>query len=75
MVDDLSPAVPDPARFLNAHWLNPAYLVPLIEISPGQHTDEAVTARLMALLEWSARCRCAARHRRASSSRASRRWR
>jgi 3-hydroxybutyryl-CoA dehydrogenase len=51
MVDDLSPAVPNPARFLNAHWLNPAYLVPLIEISPGRATDEAVTARLMALLE------------------------
>lgn len=51
MVDDLSPAVPNPARFLNAHWLNPAYLVPLVEVSPGKHTDEAVTARLMALLE------------------------
>ena len=51
MVDDLSVAVPHPARFLNAHWLNPAYLVPLVEISPGKDTDEAVTARLMALLE------------------------
>lgn len=51
MVDDLSPAVPHPARFLNAHWLNPAYLVPLIEVSPGQHTDEGITARLMALLD------------------------
>lgn len=51
MVDDLSPAVPHPARFLNAHWLNPAYLVPLVEISPGIHTDPAVTARLMDLLE------------------------
>ncbi|MGG5817581.1 3-hydroxybutyryl-CoA dehydrogenase [Falsiroseomonas sp. HW251] len=51
MVDDLSPAVPNPERFLNAHWLNPAYLVPLVEVSPGRHTDEDVTARLMALLE------------------------
>jgi 3-hydroxybutyryl-CoA dehydrogenase len=51
MVDDLSPAVSNPGRFLNAHWLNPAYLVPLVEVSPGQHTEEAVTARLMALLE------------------------
>ncbi len=51
MVDDLSPAVPNPGRFLNAHWLNPAYLVPLVEVSPGRHTEEAVTARLMALLE------------------------
>ena len=40
-----------PERFLNAHWLNPAYLVPLVELSPGAHTDPAVTARLKALLE------------------------
>ncbi len=51
MVDDLSPAVPNPARFLNAHWLNPAYLVPLVEVSPGRATSEEVTARLVALLE------------------------
>jgi 3-hydroxybutyryl-CoA dehydrogenase len=39
LVDDLSGAVEHPARFLNAHWLNPAFLVPLVEVSPGQHTD------------------------------------
>jgi 3-hydroxybutyryl-CoA dehydrogenase len=50
-VEDLSPAVSNPARFLNAHWLNPAYLIPLIEVSPGRATDDGVTARLMALLE------------------------
>ena len=51
LVDDLSGAVEHPERFLNAHWLNPAYLVPLVEMSPGKHTDPAVTARLKALLE------------------------
>jgi len=51
LVDDLSSAVDHPARFLNAHWLNPAFLVPLVEVSPGKHTDVAVTARLKALLE------------------------
>ena len=40
-----------PERFLNAHWLNPAYLVPLVELSPGAATDPAVTERLKALLE------------------------
>ena len=44
-------AVAHPERFLNAHWLNPAYLVPLVELSPGDATDPAVTARLKALLE------------------------
>jgi 3-hydroxybutyryl-CoA dehydrogenase len=51
MVDDLAGAVAQPERFLNAHWLNPAYLVPLVEVSPGKQTDPAVTARLKAVLE------------------------
>jgi 3-hydroxybutyryl-CoA dehydrogenase len=51
LVDDLSVAVDQPNRFLNAHWLNPAFLVPLVEVSPGKHTDPDVTARVKALLE------------------------
>lgn len=51
MVDDIATAVEHPARFLNAHWLNPAFLVPLVEISPGARTDPAITARLKALIE------------------------
>jgi 3-hydroxybutyryl-CoA dehydrogenase len=51
LVDDLSGAVAHPERFLNAHWLNPAFLVPLVEVSPGKDTDPAVTARVKALLE------------------------
>jgi len=51
LVDDISGAVEHPERFLNAHWLNPAYLVPLVEMSPGKHTDPAVTATLKAMLE------------------------
>jgi 3-hydroxybutyryl-CoA dehydrogenase len=51
LVDDLSGAVEHPERFLNVHWLNPAYLIPLVEISPGAATDPAVTANVKALLE------------------------
>jgi 3-hydroxybutyryl-CoA dehydrogenase len=51
LVDDLSSAVASPERFLNAHWLNPAYLVPLVELSPGAGTDPEITARLKELLE------------------------
>jgi 3-hydroxybutyryl-CoA dehydrogenase len=51
MVDDLSGSVAGPERFLNAHWLNPAYLIPLVELSPGARTDPTVTARLKAMLE------------------------
>ncbi|MDX2203420.1 MAG: 3-hydroxybutyryl-CoA dehydrogenase [Hyphomicrobiaceae bacterium] len=39
-----------PQRFLNAHWLNPAYLVPLVEVSPHAGTDPDVTRRLVDLL-------------------------
>ncbi len=50
-VDSLAEFVHKPARFLNAHWLNPAYLVPLVEVSPGAATDEAITQSFMAFLE------------------------
>ena len=51
LVDELASAVVKPERFLNAHWLNPAFLVPLVELSPGARTDLGVTERLRALLE------------------------
>lgn len=51
LVDDLSTAVEHPHRFLNVHWLNPAYLIPLVEISPGAATDPDVVARAKTLLE------------------------
>ena len=51
LVDDLSDAVEHPRRFLNVHWLNPAYLIPLVEISPGAATDPAIIDQVKALLE------------------------
>jgi 3-hydroxybutyryl-CoA dehydrogenase len=51
LVDDLSSAVEHPGRFLNAHWLNPAFLVPLVEISPGRRTDSDVTEAVKTLLD------------------------
>lgn len=49
--DTLQKFVTPPRRFLNAHWLNPAYLVPLVELSPGKDTDPTVTEKLKRLLE------------------------
>jgi 3-hydroxybutyryl-CoA dehydrogenase len=51
LVDDLSSAIEHPGRFLNIHWLNPAYLIPLVEVSPGAATDPAVVAKVKELLE------------------------
>ncbi len=49
--DELQGFVSHPGRFLNAHWLNPAFLVPLVELSPGEKTDEETTDRPKELLE------------------------
>ncbi|MCA3179042.1 MAG: 3-hydroxybutyryl-CoA dehydrogenase [Burkholderiales bacterium] len=51
LVTDLVPMVDDARRLLNAHWLNPAYVIPLVELSTHPGCDPAVVARLRALLE------------------------
>ncbi|MGH8689091.1 MAG: 3-hydroxybutyryl-CoA dehydrogenase [Burkholderiales bacterium] len=40
-----------PERFLNAHFLNPAYLIPLVEVSPAKTTAPATFDAMKALLE------------------------
>ncbi|WP_417515546.1 3-hydroxybutyryl-CoA dehydrogenase [Minwuia sp.] len=47
---DLARFVDRPERFLNAHWLNPAYLIPLVEVSPHGGTAAQATERLMGWL-------------------------
>ncbi len=51
LVTQLAEVVPHPERFLNAHWLNPAYLLPLVELSPHPGTNRAVFDRLKQILE------------------------
>jgi 3-hydroxybutyryl-CoA dehydrogenase len=51
LVDALADLTAAPQRFLNAHWLNPAYIIPLVELSPGKRTDAAVVTAMKALLE------------------------
>jgi len=51
LVTDLVALVTHPGRLLNAHWLNPAYLIPLVEISVHPGTDKAVIENLKQLLE------------------------
>lgn len=48
---ELAALVTHPERFLNAHWLNPAYLIPLVELQPHPGTAPEATQRLAALLE------------------------
>jgi 3-hydroxybutyryl-CoA dehydrogenase len=51
LVTQLAAFVEQPARFLNMHWLNPAYLIPVVELSTHPGTDAAVVARLRAIME------------------------
>jgi 3-hydroxybutyryl-CoA dehydrogenase len=51
LVTELQRFVARPERFLNAHFLNPAYLIPLVEMSPGPETAEAAVERLRRMLE------------------------
>ena len=47
----LAGALPRPERFLVAHWLNPAHIIPLVEVVPGPATADATVKATLALLE------------------------
>jgi 3-hydroxybutyryl-CoA dehydrogenase len=47
----LADALARPERFLGAHWLNPAHIIPLVEVVPGPATAPAVVDRTLAFLE------------------------
>ena len=51
LVTQLAALVAHPQRFVNAHWLNPAFLMPLVEVSRSEATSPQVVQRLMALLK------------------------
>ena len=51
LVTDLIPFVTHPERLLNAHWLNPAYVIPLVELSVHAGTTAESVERLRSLLE------------------------
>lgn len=51
LVTQLAALVHRPERFLNMHWLNPAYVIPVVELSCHPGTDPAVLARTKSLME------------------------
>ena len=62
LADKLAAMVTHPERFLNAHFLNPAYLIPLVEVSPAKVTAERTFTTVKKLLEDAGKVvvRCAA---------------
>lgn len=51
LVTELAELVTNPARFINAHWLNPAHLMPLVELSRSEQTSQLAITGLIASLE------------------------
>ncbi|MEY4711340.1 MAG: hypothetical protein RIS88_790 [Pseudomonadota bacterium] len=51
LVTDIAPLVSRPERFLNMHWLNPAYLIPVVEISTHPGTLAEVVVRTRAFMQ------------------------
>jgi 3-hydroxybutyryl-CoA dehydrogenase len=51
LVTDLVQMVARSQRFFNMHWLNPAYVIPVVEISTHPGTDPAVVARTRTIME------------------------
>ena len=50
LVTQIAEFVLRPERFLNIHWLNPAYVIPVVELSHHAGTDPAVLARAKQLM-------------------------
>jgi 3-hydroxybutyryl-CoA dehydrogenase len=51
LVTQLAGLVRRPERFLNMHWLNPAYVIPVVELSTHPGTSADVLARARALMQ------------------------
>jgi 3-hydroxybutyryl-CoA dehydrogenase len=51
LVTQIAGLVRRPERFLNMHWLNPAYVIPVVELSTHPGTDAGVLARTRQTME------------------------
>jgi len=51
LVTQIAAFVHKPERFLNMHWLNPAYVIPVVELSCHPGTSAAVLAKTRQLME------------------------
>jgi 3-hydroxybutyryl-CoA dehydrogenase len=51
LVTQLAALVRRPERFFNMHWLNPAYLIPVVELSTHPATDPGAVLRTREVME------------------------
>ncbi|MDM1764684.1 MULTISPECIES: 3-hydroxybutyryl-CoA dehydrogenase [unclassified Acinetobacter] len=50
LVTDIAKMLSHPERVVNAHWLNPAYLIPLVELSRSEQTSNETVEALRSFL-------------------------
>lgn len=50
LVTDIAQMISHPERVVNAHWLNPAYLIPLVELSRSEQTSDETVNTLKSFL-------------------------
>ncbi|TCB50132.1 3-hydroxybutyryl-CoA dehydrogenase [Acinetobacter sp. ANC 4779] len=50
LVTDIAKMLSYPERVVNAHWLNPAYLIPLVELSRSEQTSDQIVLALKSFL-------------------------
>ncbi|MFX1367673.1 MAG: 3-hydroxyacyl-CoA dehydrogenase family protein [Promethearchaeota archaeon] len=50
-VRDIGETLERPEQFIGAHWMNPPYVLPLVEIIPGPHTSDNVVSTVRHFLE------------------------
>jgi 3-hydroxyacyl-CoA dehydrogenase len=49
-ISEMAASMRVPGRFIGMHWSNPPQLIPMIEVIPGEATDQAVTDRMVAIV-------------------------
>ena len=49
-LEDIAPALQDPARLVGIHFFNPVAMLPLVEVVSGAQSDPATVARAMAFV-------------------------
>lgn len=49
--NELAKFVTKKDRFMNTHWLNPAFLIPLVEVSPCEETSTEALESMFSILE------------------------
>lgn len=50
-ISSMAESMSHPGRFVGMHWSNPPHLIPMIEVIPGERTDDLVVDRLVEIVK------------------------